>query len=173
MSSEPIVESEMTFGPYPDGHFFYIEKSNLYAKIKEDVKVAEFLLIHPPDSSKVLIVEAKSSSPRPGSNSNFDNFIKEICDKLTNTLTLYAAVHLKMHSENAFDELPKQFQLLEVRKTKFQLILIIKGHQDSWLLPIHDALRRALIPVIKIWKLDPNYILVINDEMARSKKIIT
>lgn len=45
MTTQPIVESGMTFGPYPDGRCFYIEKSKAYAAIQQDVKMAEFLLL--------------------------------------------------------------------------------------------------------------------------------
>ena len=46
MTTEPIIESGMTFGPYPDGHCFYIEESESYKSIKADgVKIAEFLLL--------------------------------------------------------------------------------------------------------------------------------
>jgi hypothetical protein len=43
MTTQPIVESGMTFGPYPDGRCFYIEKSNTYADIQQGVQMAEYL----------------------------------------------------------------------------------------------------------------------------------
>ena len=86
MTTEPIIESGMTFGPYPEGHCFYIEKSETYQKIKEGVKIAEFLLLHSQDDSIVWIVEAKQSSPRPETQPNFDDFLLEIQEKLTNAL---------------------------------------------------------------------------------------
>jgi hypothetical protein len=132
MSSEPIIESGMTFGLYPNGKFFYIENSSLYKKINSSVKIAEFLLLDPSNNSKVLIIEAKSSSPRrESSQEKFNEFIKDICDKLTNALTLYMAIYLKRHSDPAFNELPSEFQSLNLETTSFRLILIIKGHQDS------------------------------------------
>jgi hypothetical protein len=42
---DPIIESGMTFGPYPDEHCFYIEKSAAYEEIQHGVKMAEFLLL--------------------------------------------------------------------------------------------------------------------------------
>lgn len=60
MTTQTIVESGMTFGPYPDGRCFYIEKSNTYADIQQGVQMAEFLLLHinngkPPVLSRRLI----------------------------------------------------------------------------------------------------------------------
>jgi hypothetical protein len=125
MTTEPIIESGMTFGPYPEGHCFYIEKSETYQKIKEGVKIAEFLLLHSQDDSIVWIVEAKQSSPRPETQPNFDDFLLEIQEKLTNALTLSVATCLKRHS--TYEELPNSFQTLDLEKASFRLILVING----------------------------------------------
>ena len=43
---EPILESEMLFGPYSDDEVFWIEKSRLYTKKLQQngVKCCEFIL---------------------------------------------------------------------------------------------------------------------------------
>ena len=53
-----------------------------------------------------------------------------------------------------------------------RLILVIHGHQPTWLPPIQDALRKELNSLVKIWNLGPNSVVVINDEMARSRGLI-
>jgi hypothetical protein len=35
MTTQPIFESQMVFGPFPDGHCFYIEKSRCYAALRD------------------------------------------------------------------------------------------------------------------------------------------
>ena len=45
MSTQTIIESGMTFGPFPENRCYYIEKSNCYAAIQEHVQIAEFLLL--------------------------------------------------------------------------------------------------------------------------------
>jgi hypothetical protein len=128
MTKEPILESGMRFGLYPEGHCFHIEKSDLYQKNREDVKIAEFLLYRgiKNDQPIVWIIEAKSSSPKVGNQPNFDNFIQEIQEKFFNTLLLYISIKLKRH------EIPNQlsnvFQDIDIKKTDFCFILIIKGH---------------------------------------------
>jgi hypothetical protein len=171
MTTEPIIESGMTFGPYPEGHCFYIEKSETYQKIKEGVKIAEFLLLHSQDDSIVWIVEAKQSSPRPETQPNFDDFLLEIQEKLTNALTLSVATCLKRHS--TYEELPNSFQTLDLEKASFRLILVIKGHQEAWLPPLQDALKKALNPTIKTWKLSATSVVVLNDTMARLQGLIS
>jgi len=171
MTTEPISESGMTFGPYPEGHCFYIEKSQTYQKIKEGVKIAEFLLLHSQDESIVWIVEAKQSSPRPENQPNFDAFILEIQEKLTNALTLSVATCLKRHS--TYEELPNSFQTLDLKKASFRLILVINGHPEEWLPPLQDALKKALKPTIKTWNLSATSVVVLNDKMARSQGLIS
>ncbi|MEG4916941.1 MULTISPECIES: hypothetical protein [unclassified Microcoleus] len=171
MTTEPISESGMTFGPYPEGDCFYIEKSETYQKINEGVKIAEFLLLHSQDDSIVWIVEAKQSSPRPETQPNFDHFLLEIQEKLTNALTLTVATCLKRHS--TWGELPNSFQTLDLQKVDFRLILVIKGHQEARLPPLQDALKKALNPTIKTWNLSATSVVVLNDTMARLQGLIS
>ncbi len=136
MTLEPIVESGMIFGPYEDGYCFYIEKSDTYKAIQDGVKLAEFLLIRSKNSqpSSIWVVEAKQSSPKPENLIDFENFIDEIKEKLTNGLTLGVAACLLRHKSSA-NELPDQFRRLNLSETSFCLVLVIKGHPESWLPP--------------------------------------
>ena len=172
MTTEPIIESGMRFGPYPEGHCFYIEKSATYQKIKQEgVKIPEFLLLHSQDDSIVWIVEAKQSSPHPKTQPNFDNFLLEIQEKLTNALTLTVATCLKRHS--TWGELPNSFQTLDLQKVDFRLILVIKEHREEWLPPLKDALEKALKPTIKTWNLSATSVMVLNETLARKHKLIS
>jgi hypothetical protein len=105
MTTQSIFESGMTFGPYSDGHCFHIEKSATYLKVQQGVQMAEFLLIRLDNGkpSAVWVVEAKSSTPRPETQPNFDDFIEEIRDKLTKLFlwvlhAVYDATKLQMQS---------------------------------------------------------------------------
>lgn len=172
MSMEPIVESGMTFGPYPEGFCFYIEKSVTYQRLGDGVKMAEFLLLRQNGKSPtVWIIEAKSSSPRPETQPNFDEFISEIRDKLINGLTLGVATCLERH-QTAELELPELFKKLSLKAVDFKLILVIKGHKDDWLQPLNDELRKQLNSTIKTWGLSPNAVAAINDTMARQHGLI-
>lgn len=170
MKTKTITESGMEFGPYPEEDFFRIETSKTYEKVGDNIKIAEFLLIRDRNKPKVWIVEAKSSAPNPTNKQDFDKFIEEIRDKLNNTLTLGIATCLQRHS--TYSELPSSFQNLDLKKAGFYLILVINGHQDQWLPPLQKALNKALIPTVKKWNLSPTAVLVLNDTMARLKKLI-
>lgn len=173
MTPIQIVESGMTFGPYPDDHCYYIEKSNAYAEIQHGVQMAEFLLLRSNDGEQpvLLVVEAKSSTPRPETQPNFDEFIAEIRIKLVNAFSLGWACCLKRHQQ-AVAELPDPFKKLDLSQTDVRFVLVINGHQDSWLLPIQEALRQELRPTIKTWHFAPTSVAVINEIGAMEHGLI-
>ncbi|MBE9140051.1 hypothetical protein IQ254_23115 [Nodosilinea sp. LEGE 07088] len=171
MTTEPILESGISFGPYPSGHCFYIEKSKTYLAIQDGVKIAEFLILTLNNRPRIWIIEAKSSSPRPETVPSFDEFLQEIADKLSNSLNLYVAVYLKRHPSTC-SELPIPFQLLDLDQIEFRLILIIKNHQVSWLPPLQDELKKKLKVTLKIWDLAPTSVLVLNEDLAKESQIL-
>lgn len=164
-----IHESEMIFGSFQEDYCFQIEKSKTYTEIQNSIKIAEFLLLKP-QKQQVWIIEAKKSSPRPETKLNFDKFVAEIGEKMTNALILTLAMCLKRHSN--WQELPNEFKKMDLTTIQFKCILVIKGHQQAWLPPLQDALQKALRPTIKILSLAPNSVVVINDTKAKELKII-
>lgn len=166
MTTEAIIESGMTFGPYPAGQCFYIEKSACYEKVQEGVQMAEFLLLKEQQQGPtVWVVEAKSSSPRPETQPNFAAFIDEIRTKLTNGFLLAVAARLQRHPV-AEDELPAAFKTLDLKAQGFRFVLVINGHKQEWLAPLQSALSLALKPVVKTWALPAISVAVLNHEMA-------
>ena len=167
----------MTFGPYPAGHCFHIEKSIVYEKIQKGVKIAEFLLLRARDgkSPAVWVVEAKSSTPRSGPDvekqKRFDEFIQEIREKFINAFSLGLAVRLDRH-ETACPELPEAFKTLDFSVADFYFILVVRGHKEAWLPDLRDAVAVALRPTIKTWALPSNAVMVLNDDMARNYGLI-
>lgn len=172
MSTDPIIESGMTFGPYPAGQCFYIEKSACYEKVREGVQMAEFLLLRQQqEGPTVWIVEAKSSSPRPETQPNFSEFIDEIRSKLTHGLLLALAARLQRHPAAA-DELPDSFRTLDLKTQGFRFVLVINGHKQEWLAPLQSALSLVLKPIVKTWALPPNSVVVLNHELAQKHGLI-
>lgn len=162
----------MSFGPYPNQDCFYIEKSQTYLKIQNGVQMAEFLLMRDRggDSPMVWVVEAKSSSPRPETAHDFDGFIADIKEKFINGLTLGIAAILQRHS--TYEELPVPFKELDLSRSSFRFVLVIRGHRDDWLSPIQDALHNALRATIRTWGLPAPSVVVLNDELARQHGLI-
>jgi hypothetical protein len=91
MTTDTIIESGLTFGPFQEGFCFHIEKSQTYKSIEKGVKMVEFLLLRP--SSKVekppaiWMIEAKNSSPKPESDEYLNGCMKEVREKLTNDMS--------------------------------------------------------------------------------------
>jgi hypothetical protein len=91
MTTEPIIESELTFGPFLEGCCFYIEKSQTYRRIETGVKTVEFLLLRTnvkANKTEIWMIEAKKSSPDPKSHGNLDKRIEKMREKLTDNMYL-------------------------------------------------------------------------------------
>ena len=166
-----IHESGMTFGPYGAGQCFYIEKSRLYQGLGERVQIAEFALLRTSQKGQsVWLIEAKSSSPRPETNPNFDEFVAEIAQKMCNTLQVLVASLLGRHPN--VDELSAEFKAVDLKNTPFRCVLVINGHKDAWLVPLKDALDKALRPMVKTMALGAHAVAVLNEEGARKVGLI-
>ena len=171
---DPFIESGMTFGPYPDGHCFRVEFSDTYKAVQDGVQIAEFLLLKTEGnkSPTIWIVEAKSSSPRSGTQPRFNEFIAEIRDKMVNALDLGIASILKRHPL-ASGEMSDHFKTLDLALVRFSLVLIINGHEESWMPPLQDELRRALNATARTWALGANAVVAINHSKARQYGLIS
>ena len=167
MSTDPIIESGMTFGPYPAGQCFYIEKSACYRQIEQGVQMAEFLLLRQQEQGPTLwVVEAKSSCPR-----EFTAYMDEIRVKLTNAFMLGVAACLGRHTA-AKEELPEAFKNLALKTASFRFVLVIKGAPDEYLAVLQNALGDALKPVIKTWAMSPTSVVVLNEIEAQKYGLI-
>lgn len=157
-----INESGMAFGPFPDDQVYHIEKAEAYTRLGEGVKVVEF--IYKQYAEKFFFIEAKSSSPMPKGD-DFKKFIKDISDKFVHSFDLWLSLNLKRWN----DVVPKNIFDAKLDKQIFRFILVIKGHEESWLPPVSEALRREMMAEIKIWK---HEVIVINDQQAKKRGLI-
>jgi hypothetical protein len=165
-------ESGMTFGPYPESECFLIEKSDIYARIQDKVKIAEFLWVADRSGGKkVFVVEAKSSSPRPETTPNFDQFVAEIREKLINSIALYFGIRLGRHPGSE-KELPSELTTLDLSQAGFVFVLVIGGHKEEWLIPISDALTEQLYSTGKTYGFKQPFVAVLNEETARQNGFI-
>jgi len=174
MTMMSFDESGMTFGPYDEDYCFRVEVSKTYRAIQSNLQMAEFLLLRTQVGAPpfVWIVEAKQSSPKPETQPNFNEFISEIRDKLTNALSVGVASILERHPKT-YAELPSLFKTLDLSAAEFRLVLIINGHRKEWLQPLQDAFRRALHSTSQTWALGPNAVVVINHEDAKRFGLIS
>lgn len=168
----------MTFGPFPVGHCYYIEKSqtlkeiNKHVRKGEGIRIAEFLLLKNQNNRTIVsIIEAKTSSPQPKSGNNYDGYINEIKEKLANSLALFISFYLQCHPTGNL-ELPEHFKHLEIAGLHFEMILVVKNSKEDWLIPIHDDLKKALKPTLNLWNLSPTAVKVFNEELARAQQLV-
>lgn len=171
MISNPKNDFERLFGPYPDGHCFEIENCQTHKKINdkaknkdEGLKIAEFLLLEThANKISISIIEAKSSSPQ-----EHDNYIDDIKEKLTNSLSLFMAIYLGRHDEPGISNL---FREADISKIDFKMILAIQNYPDS-LRPLQDKLKNSLKKTALIWNIDLNSVIVVNEAGARKHGLI-
>jgi len=160
MSLEFICESGLTFGGYCKDALFRIEKSEVRKNL--GFRTVEFILRH--KDNEILMVEAKSSSPKPGNQADFDEFIGEIYEKFVHSIDLYFSLIVK-RLDGKTEEIPDFFRTADYSALEIKLLLVINGHAISWLPPIKDALKSQLKRHIKTWRLD---VAVINHQQAAS-----
>lgn len=176
MTAVVIQESGMSFGPFPREDCLDLEHSELFQRIGQGVKIAEMAVVRPTKAGPALwIIEAKSSSPRPGTDEpgeRFGRFIEEIRDKLWNALDLFFAAVVGRHGD-AQASLPSSIAALPLAEVQIRLVLVINGHQPEWCVPVQDALRQVLLPVVKTYALGPNAVTVIDDRKARALRLVS
>lgn len=152
-------ESNMKFC-FPDEDLYHIEKSPLVRKL-ECVAVCECVAKL---KGKVCFIEAKSSAPRFDNTKDFDVFIREIVKKFADSLSIYHAA-LARHDE---EPIPQGLRSENVGEADYQLCLIVHGHSEEWLPPIHDELKSRLNKhVLEIWRLKDVAVKVVNEVGAK------
>ncbi|WP_058953323.1 hypothetical protein [Clostridium tyrobutyricum] len=162
-----IRESNMIFGDFEENKIFRIEKSKLHNKIGAGIKVVEFVLLR--NVNELNFIETKSSSPRPTKQNviRFNEFIDEILDKFVHSFNLFYSAILKRNKD--YGEINSNFFELDNSRTKLKFILVIRGHEIEWLLPISDALKKKLSYHNTIWKSE---VIVMNDKIANKYDLV-
>lgn len=162
-----IEESDMIFGDFEKNKVFKIEKSKLYNKIGNGIKVVEFIFLR--NENELDFIEAKSSSPRPTKQNvlRFNEFVDEISDKFIHSFNMFYSAILKRNED--YGELSSNFFELDNSRVKLKFILVIRGHEIEWLLPISDALKKKLSYQNIIWKSE---VIVMNDSIANKYDLV-
>lgn len=171
---EPILESEMLFGPYSDDEVFWIEKSRLYTRRLEPngVKCCEFILNR---GKNIYFVEAKETCPNKFAAESteekmakYKEYIEDVTGKMRHSLATYASVLLNRHPNRV--GLPANLTNQDLSKKTLKLLLVIKNAEIEWLDPLQTVLNRELKIESSIWCDVRLY--AINEEMARKKGFV-
>ena len=155
-----ICESGLKFGEYANDSVFHAECSSVYQSLGENVCTVEFILKKQAD--EFLLVEAKSGSPQPSNQEDFDKFIQRVYVKFAHAIDLFFSLVTKRLQDES-NEMPVCFKEADFSVAKVKLVLVINGHKIGWLSPINEALKRKMKRQIKTWNLE---VVVMNHELA-------
>ncbi|VEF06274.1 Uncharacterised protein [Pseudomonas fluorescens] len=164
-----IEESGMVFGPFSEETLFPIENSPLAKNLGDGIKVTEFVLLRDieGEAREAWFIEAKSSAPR-----QTVNFVEEIIrQKFSNSLQLTLAACLRRHHQSE-ELLPAEFLNLDLSNCAFKCVLVINNFPKEWMAGLRDALSKAMNSITKTLGMKPGSVIVINDEMARARRLI-
>ena len=162
-----IVESNMLL-PFDDQNAYRIEQANI-VQDKKDIKVCEYFALI---DGRMLLIEAKSSSPRPDNKIKFDEFIDEISQKFIDTLLLFNALNIGRHGEDEKSNLPANIQKVSLADVRYAMYLIVHGNEIEWMEPILAALKLKLKHCLKSWNIQDVNVYAINHETAKEKGLI-
>ncbi|MFW9082153.1 hypothetical protein ACOI9X_23195 [Pseudomonas sp. P2757] len=164
-----IKESGMNFGPFPEKKLFPIETSPLAKSLGEGLKLTEFVLLRDfaNKPQEAWFIEAKSSAPKETT-----IFVEEIRQKFTNSVQLTIAACLKRHTGSE-EYLSADFLDLDLENCGIKCILVINSFPKEWMVNLQDALNKAMNSLAKTLGLKPGSVIVINDEMARARNLIS
>lgn len=160
-------ESGMIFGPFDEQKVFQIEASKMFNRCN-GIKPVEF--IYHKSKYVLMFIEAKSSSAmdREGNEINHEKFVQEILQKFEDSFNLYMAGILKRKSGH--EELSPELKNADYEKMNFKFVLVIKGHEKTWLPPLKAEFDKRMKRFRAVWNSE---VIVMNDNMARECRLIS
>ena len=167
MNTTTVPESGMVF-TFPTVDILRIEICSTAATIGPSVKIVEMIVIH---NHHLYFIEAKSSSPHPGSAAKLDEYVQDIYEKFRNSLIIFAGLLVNRPFKQT-TPLPSSFTPTTLAKIPIHFCLIINGHEEEWLPPLSDAfnMRQDLAAINKCFVIKST--IVLNDTMARKYGLI-
>jgi len=165
-----IEESGVTFGPFSSDNCYQIEHSAGHRSVGDNIKIAEFVVLTD-NGKKLWLIEAKSSFSKPDNRTDYEKNIREIEDKLTNTLTLVLMGCLQRQPVIQ-KELPESIRDIDWSSLNIQLRLVIPDFPQTWLIPITDKLRQTMGPLLQMWKINKMNLKASNKALAQQERLI-
>jgi len=117
------------------------------------------------DGNYLEFIEAKSSSPAPAQKGSaaaatrtLDHYCQELAEKLANTV-VHVAAHLLHRTDDTQAPLPTGMTRDGVEVARWRFVLVVPGHEDAWLPPLRDAVRRAIRATVACARLEEPIVL--------------
>lgn len=162
-----LEESGMRI-PYQDNACYMIEKSANVGLLR-GVKIVEFVQAN--GKKAIMMLEAKTSAPRPESYGDYENYLRDIREKFQNSISLLNAARLKRH-EKIYAELPQPLKNVDYKRADYKLYFIIKNCKDDWVVNLSNDLHKQLHPFLKSWNIPDINFIVANESMAKELSIV-
>ena len=147
---------------------YRIEKSNIVRQ-RKDIKACEFFALI---GGRMVLLEAKSSSPRPNNKIDFDKYIADISQKFVDTLLLFNAISIGRYGEAEINQLPDKIHNVSLGDVDYAMYLVVHGNELEWMLHIQDALKMQLKHHLTLWNIPDANVYAINHETAKAKGLI-
>ncbi|WP_329766305.1 hypothetical protein [Stenotrophomonas geniculata] len=163
-----IIESGMTFGPFPDEDIYPIETCPSATTLGANIKRVEFIVqLDLGKKKKFSLVEAKSSIPR-----ETDIFWSEVLEKFQHSLLIWTLGATGRHA-SVQAALPTSFKEHGWSNKEIELILVIPDVPDHMLPTFSDQFRRVAPGFYRSSGIDFSRIVVLNHKQAHQHGLCT
>ena len=173
-----MVNAQAAYESLADQKLYDGVPASLYAK--EQVaqrRYQEFVLLR---NGALCFIEAKSSCPRAlrenlseedkaKKKEDYDRFVREISEKMKDSIELFGTILLKRHEQTGLSEEMYEAGLVG---SQIKPIVVVNTKGAGWNPDpeVQDSIRGKLGPITKMWNMRP--ILIINEIKAREKHLI-
>lgn len=162
-----FVESFMKFS-FPDDDVFLIEKDDLVTS-HDGRKACECVVWL---NEHVALIEAKSSTPNPRNEEDYNGFFEDIRDKFATSLVLFNDIRSHKFGEEAFCRLPVHLRQIPTEGGDYAIYLIVHGHQDDWMPGLQDTFKTIMHDVITRWNIRDTNVKALNHTSAKVLNLI-
>lgn len=123
-------------------------------------------------NSLIGLVKAQGPFMSPTILSDCEIYIDDILAKIHNGLSLFFSTRAGRHPKHE-STWPAAFMSADTGQLQVRILLIIKTAEERWLPDLQDTLSKAMRPAIGTWALGPNSIVVLNEDGARQRGIVS
>lgn len=97
----------------------------------------------------------------------YQEFLTEITEKFIHSFDMLNAYFLGRYDDGG--QMGSDIKSITCANASFIFVLVIRGHKDTWLLPLQEELNRKLRYHASIWK---SRVIVMNDTIAREYNLV-
>lgn len=162
-----FIESFMKFS-FADDDLFCIEKDPLVIET-DDIKACECVVLVNPN---VALIEAKSSTPHPNNEVDYQAFLEEIRQKFSDSIRLFSEMKNGDKGDEVRLRIPSNLLSDTTSPSEYRIFLIVHGHHLDWLGGLQETLRDILRDVVTQWNMKDSNVKAFNEDTALENNLI-